>query len=482
MPPRRLLVQGIAWPGADFVAAARRRRHDPVRGETVTNPVDRAAEAAAALPPIFRAVIRPIEQFFRTEAAGGLVLLAAAAAALVWANLAGESYRVVLDTRISIGVGALAAEFTVRHLVNDGLMALFFFLVGMEIKRELVLGELRVPSQAALPIVAAVGGMVVPAAIYLVFNPSGPARGGWGIAMATDIAFAIGILSLLRSRVPRALVVFVTALAIVDDIGGILVIALFYGSGISAAWLAGAAVVYAVALIAARRGVRSGVVWAVLGVALWWTVHHAGVHATIAGVLLGLAIPARARISPREVLGELARHTRALVDAASRSGEDEELDSENVRGIERALEVRESPLGRFEGLLHGWVAFGVMPIFALANSGLELGGLSAERATGSLATGIAAALLVGKPLGIVAFALASVKLGLARLPAEATLGKLVGVATVAGIGFTVALFIAGLAFPGAPALLDEAKAGILGGSLAAGCAGALLLRATARVA
>jgi len=426
-------------------------------------------------PSIFRAVVRPFERFFRLEAASGIVLLGAAVAALAWANLGGaESYRSIVEARIALGAGSFSTEFTVRQLVNDGLMALFFFVVGMEIKRELVLGELRTASQAALPLVAALGGMVVPAAFYLAFNASGPGRAGWGVAMATDIAFAIGILSMLRSRVPHGLVVFVTALAIFDDIGGILVIAFFYGSGVSPSWLGAAAGIYAVLLLLGRWNVRSGVLWAAVGSLLWFAIHHAGIHATIAGVLVGLAIPARARVSPREVIEALAHHAGRLADTAS----DEELDAASVEGIERAIEARESPLGRFEGLLHPWVAFGVMPIFALANSGVEVAGLSTDRITGNVAVGTAVALFVGKQAGIFAVSLAAVKLGLGRLPAGATWGKLFGVSVVAGIGFSVALFIAGLAFPGHPDLLDEAKVGILAGSLAAGVMGALVLRAT----
>lgn len=430
------------------------------------------------LPSMFRAVVRPVEQFFRMEAASGFVLLGAAIAALAWANLGGaESYRSAVDTRLLFGAGSLSVEFTIRQLVNDGLMALFFFVVGLEIKRELVLGELRTPARAALPLVGALGGMVVPAALYLAFNPSGPARAGWGVAMATDIAFAIGVLSILRSRVPHALVVFVTALAIFDDIGGILVIAFFYGTGVSAGWVAAAGAVYGLLLLLARWHVRSGLAWAAGGALLWYAIHHAGIHATIAGVLTGLAVPARARVSPREVIDSLAHHAREL--ASTR--EDEELDGENVRGIERALEVRQSPLGRFESVLHPWVAFAVMPVFALANSGVEVAGLSAGGITGRVAVGTAAALFAGKQVGIFAFTAAAVKLGLSELPAGATWGKLFGVSVVAGIGFTVALFIAGLAFPGHPALLDEAKVGILAGSLAAGVVGALVLRATAPV-
>jgi NhaA family Na+:H+ antiporter len=399
---------------------------DDVRNTT------RAAISAAA---------GPVQAFFRTEAAGGIVLLACALAALGWANLAGESYRLVFHTPVSVGFGSSLAQFTLVQLANDALMAIFFFLVGMEIKHELVDGELRTLPQALLPGIAALGGMVVPVAVYLAFNAEGAGRAGWGIAMATDIAFCIGILTLLRSRVSHALVVFVTALAIFDDIGGILVIALFYGEGLDAGGLAAAAVLAAVLVAMSRARVRRAVAWAAAGVLLWIALHRAGIHATIAGVALGLAIPARP-------------------DGAE-----------------------EAPLARFERALHPWVAFAIMPLFALANAGLDLGALDASRLGGGVAVGTALALLVGKPVGILAFALAAVKLGVAPLPRETSVAKLLGAAMVAGIGFTVALFIATLAFPEGSALLDEAKAGILAGSLLAGVAGAavlMLTRATAR--
>ncbi len=433
---------------------------------------------AAQVPPIFRAVVRPVEQFFRLEAAGGIVLLAAAAAALAWANLGGAgSYQALFGARVAVGSGPMAAEFTLRELVNDGLMTLFFFLVGMEIKRELVLGELRSFSQAALPLVAAVGGMAAPAAIYLALSGPGPARAGWGIAMATDIAFAVGVLTMLRSRVPQALFVFLMAVAIFDDIGGILVIAFFYGSGVSAGWLAAAAALAGVLALLGRFYVRRGLVWAFFGALLWWALHHAGIHATLAGVVVGLSVPARAAVPARAVIDALARHARALAESSS----DDELDGESIRGVERALEARQSPLGRFEALLHPWVAFAVVPLFALANSGVELAGLSTERVAGGVALGAALGLFAGKQLGIFAFAAAAVKLGLAPMPSGATWGKLFGTSVLAGIGFTVALFIAGLAFPGHPELLEEAKVGILAGSLAAGVTGAAVLRATGPV-
>jgi len=426
------------------------------------------------VPPVFRAVVRPVAAFFHLEAASGILLLAAAAVALAWANFAGASYRALLDAPIEVAIGPLRAAFPLHALVNDGLMTLFFFVVGMEIKRELAVGELREPRRAALPLVGALGGMIVPAAIYLAWNRGTEGQHGWGIPMATDIAFAIGVLALLRSRVPHALLVFVTALAIFDDIGGILVIALFYGSGISAGWIAVAAALAAGLGILSLWHVRSGLAWACGGAALWYAFHRAGIHPTIAGVALGLAVPARPRVPQTEVIDALAAHAGAL--AARRA--DEAIDAEEVLGIEKALEARQPVVARLIGALHPWVAFGIVPLFALVNSGVEIGGMPPERLAGRVAVGTAVALLAGKATGIFAFTAAAARAGLAPIPGGAGLARLLGASTVSGIGFTVALFIAALAFPGNPELLDEAKLGILAGSTAAGVLGAIVLRAT----
>jgi NhaA family Na+:H+ antiporter len=423
---------------------------------------------------LFEAMLRPLQAFFRLEAASGLVLLGCALAALGWANVAPESYRRVFDAPVIAGLGGLRAQFTVLELVNDGLMTLFFFVVGMEIKRELVIGELRTLPQAVLPAIAAVGGMVVPAGIFLAFNWGRPGAPGWGIPMATDIAFCIGVLTLLKRRVPHALTVFVTALAIFDDIGGILVIALFYGSGVHAGWLVAAAAVTAGAVAMSRGYVRSPLAWVVAGALLWFTLHHSGIHATISGVILGLAIPARPRRPLRDVIRELSDHTAALARAA----EDEARDDAEILGIEERLEELEAPLARFVHALHPWVAFGIMPLFALANSGVGVAALGVPQVTGRVAVGTAVALFIGKQLGIFTFTVAAIGAGVARAPGGCSRTKLLGVSIVAGIGFTVALFIAGLAFPGAAGLLDEAKVGILAGSLVSGIVGALVLQST----
>lgn len=429
---------------------------------------------AAAPRRAFEAVVLPLQRFFRLEAASGLLLLGCAVAALGWANLAPESYRAVFSAPLTLGLGGAAARFSVLALVNDGLMTVFFAVVGMEIKRELVQGELRTARQAILPLVAAAGGMVVPAAIYAAWNAGGPGARGWGIPMATDIAFCIGVLTLLGSRVPRALVVFVTALAIFDDIGGILVIAVFYGSGVSAGWLAAAAAAAAGAVLLGRARVGSALAWILATAALWVALHGAGIHATLAGVAVGLAVPARPRRPLGEVFRELADHARDLGRAAA----DEARDDAAASAIEEKLEELESPLGRFVHALHPWVAFGVMPLFALANSGVTLAAVERSQLLGSVAVGTAAALFLGKLAGIFLFTAAAVRLGLSPMPGAASWAKLLGVSMVAGIGFTVALFIAGLAFAGDPRLLDEAKLGILAGSLVSGVVGAAVLRAT----
>jgi NhaA family Na+:H+ antiporter len=363
------------------------------------------------------------------EAASGILLLAAAIASLIWANSAVESYQRIFGLPLVIGAAGRVPAFTVRELVNDGLMTLFFFVVGMEIKRELVLGELRTFGRAALPAVAALGGMLVPALVYLAFNRSGAARRGWGIPIATDIAFCIGVLTLLKRRVPQGLIVFVTALAIFDDIGGILVIALFYGHGLQIVWLVVAAAVAALLFAAGTRSVTQGMFYLAGGALLWYAVHRSGIHPTISGVVLGLAVPERL-------------------------------------------------LTRFVQRMHPWVAFVIMPVFALANSGISLQAMTRSDLLAGVTFGTTLGLLVGKLVGIFTFTVAAVRLGLAPMPGDASPAKLLGASVVGGIGFTVALFIAALAFPGDAYLLLQAKLGILIGSLAAGLIGAAILRAT----
>jgi NhaA family Na+:H+ antiporter len=425
------------------------------------------------VPTLFKVALYPLQAFFRLEASSGILLALCAVVAMVWANSPwAGSYAELFDAPLALEANSARGAFTFRELVNDGLMTLFFFLVGMEIKRELSAGELRTPARAMLPLIAALGGMVVPAGLYMIFNAGTPAAKGWAIPMATDIAFSIGCLTLLRGRVSHALVVFLTALAIFDDIGGILVIAFFYGTGIHVDWLLIAGGVVVAMAVCNRFYVRNGMAYVVLGAALWYAMHHGGVHATLSGVVLGMFIPARPTRAGRDVLTELTAYTGRLVQEP----DDEAVRSAQILHIEEQLEDIEPPLNRFVHMWHGYVAFGIVPLFALANSGISLEGMSLADLTKPLPLGIMVGLFVGKQVGIFLFTWAAVKTKVAPMPGGARAAQLHGVAVVAGIGFTVALFVATLAFASEPQLLTEAKLGILLGSLLSAVVGYLLLR------
>ncbi len=416
-------------------------------------------------------IVRAIVRFTRVFASSGVVLMAAAAAALLWANspFAG-SYERILSTPLTVGAGAFVLSKPLLLWINDGLMAIFFFVVGLEIKREILVGELASPAKAALAVAAAAGGMAVPAALYWALNGGGEGAAGWGIPMATDIAFALGVLALLGDRVPLALKVFLTALAIVDDIGAVIVIALFYTDAVAWPALAGAAVVL-LALVALNRfGVRDALPYALLGIVLWVFVLESGIHATIAGVLLAFTIPASRRADPaafaaraREIVGEFERE-------GGPAGHLTGGQSDALGALESATRDVETPLARLEHTLHPWVAWGVMPLFALANAGLRLEGDLAAAATSRVALGIALGLLAGKQIGVFGASWLAVRLRIASLPEGVGWGAIWGASLLAGIGFTMSLFIAGLAFAD-PRLLAQAKLGILAGSLLAGVAG-----------
>jgi len=384
-------------------------------------------------------VLGPFQRFVSTEAAGGVVLLACAAIALAWANSPwGAGYHTLWETPLGFDGRAFGLTLTLREWVNDGLMAVFFLLVGLEIKRELIVGELSSRRSAALPVIAAIGGMVVPAAAYALVNRGGPGAAGWGIPMATDIAFALGILALLGDRIPSGLRVFLAALAIADDLGAVLVIGIFYTTGVHAIALVGAAVIFAILIAANRSGIRGAAFYIALGIVLWLFVLLSGVHATIAGVLLALAIPAR-----------------------SRGGDDQ----------------RRTLLDSFESALHAPVAFVIMPAFALANAGVPLGGSVAAALGSPVALGVVLGLVLGKPAGIMLASAVAVRTGAARLPDGVSWRQLHGVSWLGGVGFTMSLFIAALAFPDTTTL-DVAKLGVLTASISAGAVAYLLLRGT----
>jgi NhaA family Na+:H+ antiporter len=428
-------------------------------------------------------VVRAFQDFFQTEAAGGILLLAAAAAALVWANSPwSESYHHLWTTTVTVGFGGAALAKPLEMWVNDGLMAIFFFVVGLEIKRQVLVGELASPRRAALPVVAAVGGMVVPAAIYLAFNLGTPGGRGWAIPMATDIAFAIGVLALVGNRVPLSLKVFLTALAIADDLGAVLVIALFYTAELSLQALGAGAVIYTLMIAANLLGVRRIGWYVVLGVGLWLAFLESGIHATVAGVLAAMAIPSTARIDK----GQFRLRSRALLDEFEILDERQDEpwisgeQQERIFGLNALLQHVETPLQRLEHALLPWVTYGIMPVFALANAGLVLTDGTAALLRQPVTLGVMLGLVIGKPVGILAFAWLATTVGVAERPAGATWRQLAGVGVLAGIGFTMSLFIATLAF-GQP-LLEHAKTGILAASLVAGVAGALLVRLAPGVA
>jgi NhaA family Na+:H+ antiporter len=381
----------------------------------------------------------PLLSMLRASSAGGVVLMLCAGIALIWANSPlSHGYFALWETSSRIPVGSSHATFSLYEIINDGLMAIFFLFVGLEIKRELLIGELASIRQAALPVVAAFGGMVVPALIFVALNLSNHSTRGWGIPMATDIAFALGVLALLGDRIPASLRVFLSALAIADDLGAVLVIALFYTATISLTALAAAALVLALAILMNATGVRAMWAYALIGIVLWIAILLSGVHPTVAGVLLAFVIPARTH------------------DDGS-----------------------DSLLVRLECILRTPVTFGILPLFALANAGVSLTGIGHLIVT-PVALGVAAGLILGKPIGICLAAWIAVRTGIASIPTDISRRMIFGVALLSGIGFTMSLFVAGLAFGESSDMLTAAKLGTFAASILAGIGGWFVLRAVSR--
>ena len=407
---------------------------------------------------------RAMRNFFATETAGGIVLLVAAAVALVWVNSPWvSSYEELWHTELSLRVGSWGITEDLRHWVNDGLMALFFFIVGLEIKRELVAGELREWRTAALPVFAALGGMVVPALLYTAVNAGGPGSEGWGIPMATDIAFALGVLALLGSRVSAGLKLFLLTLAVVDDIGAIVVIALFYTDEVAVVPLVAAGGLLALMLVLRRARVMWMPLTLVLGVGVWLATFESGIHATIAGVVLGLLAPARP-LAPSDVARDWALDLQ------------DDLTAADTQTITKLAKSTVSTAERLEHQLHPVSSYVIIPLFALANAGVRLDdvGLS-DTGPQRVFVGVVLGLVVGKIVGVSGGAWIACRLGIAQMPSGASLRQVVGTAAVAGIGFTVSLFIAELAFP-TGSLASAAKAGILLASVAAATVGVVILR------
>ena len=384
--------------------------------------------------------LRPLRDFLATESAGGILAVGGAVAALIWVNVAPRSYNSLWSHELSISLGHHALQLSLKHWVNDGLMALFFLVVGLEIKRELVLGELRVLRRAALPIAAAIGGMVIPAALFAVINSGTDTSHGWGVPMATDIALALGVIALLgRHIVPPSLSLFLLAVAIVDDIGAIVVIAVFYSNGIQVTWLAAAAAMVTLTVLLRRLRVTAMWPFVAIGLAMWFSLHEAGVHATIAGVIMGLLAPTAAPPGPNTV----------------------------------------SVVERLEHGLHPFTSFLIVPLFAVSNAGIQFDNALLDGVLSSHAFwGVVIGLVIGKPVGITLASWLAVRAGVAEYPTGVRLAQVGAVGAVAGIGFTVSLFVSELAFTHADQL-GQAKFGVLIASIVAGLIGVVALRAVA---
>ncbi len=425
--------------------------------------------------------VRPVIRFTEVEASGGIVLLIAAAIALIWANSPWhEAYFTLINSHLEFSAGVVHIDETVKGLVNDGLMAVFFFVVGLEIKREMTVGELNSRKKASLPALAALGGMVVPALIYVAIVTSGGASDaidGWGIPMATDIAFSLGIVALLGSRVSVSAKLFLLALAIVDDIGAILVIAIFYTDDLSFGYLAAGFVGILAIYVARKSGVTSLLFYTPVAIVVWFFFLESGVHATIAGVILGLMTPVHAKYSDETFRQKaVAVLDRWDINRASPNAE-ARLDQDALE-LAAVAKSSVSPLNRLEIALHPWSSFAIVPLFALVNAGVRFVGTEegfVEQALHPVALGVTVGLLVGKPIGITVATWIGLKLKLGELPRRTDLRTIAGLGMLAGVGFTVSLFIAELAFID-PETIDEAKLGIFIGSGVAGVIGYLALR------
>ncbi len=430
--------------------------------------------------PFRRLVVQTTLRFMEVEAAGGIVLVFAALVAMVWANVDYHAYDSFWHAHIKLDLAIWSFDQSLQHVVNDVLMVLFFLVVGAEIKREVVHGELRDPRQAALPIFAALGGMIVPAGMYALLNSGGEGASGWGIPVATDIAFALGVLALVGRGVPVQLKIFLLTLAVADDVGGILIIAIFYSESIQYEWLLG--MLGAVAFLVSLRqyGFRHPAIHAIGGVFLWLTLWEAGVHSTLAGVILGLIVPANALYDHEGT----TRRIDYLLQRLRHVGEDpdpivREHDSQvALNQMQHVAQEGLSPLERLEEQIAPISAFVVVPVFALANAGIRITGDSINAALGSeIAWGIFLGLLLGKFVGIIGASALAIRLGIAFRPAQMSWSQMSGAALLAGIGFTVAIFIANLSFDAASVeLLEDAKIGIFAASIVAALLGYSVLR------
>lgn len=427
----------------------------------------------------FERLLTPFEEFIHRQTTGGLLLMCTAFIALILANSGlSEAYQHFIHTPIGLDVGDWTLKKSLQHWVNDGLMVLFFFVVGLELKREFLVGELASIRNALLPIAAAIGGMVVPALIYFAINPEGDAALGWGIPMATDIAFAIGALAVLASRVPKALITFLVALAIIDDLGAVMVIAIFYTETIAIGPLAIAAALFALLLAFNMAGIRNAIPYLIIAVFLWYALMLSGVHATIAGILGAMSVPAIPKYNPDHFKDQVKDLMRRF-EASHRPGQSIMTNIQLravVQSLGNSVHSVQTPLQQLEHIWHMPVAYLVIPIFALVNAGIPLEFTSpGEALTHPVVLGVSLGLVLGKFIGITGASWLVLKLGVAELPKDTRFTQIAGVSLLAGIGFTMSIFVAQLGFDGREDLLLMAKTGILTASLLAGGAGYIWL-------
>lgn len=430
---------------------------------------------------LWQMIIRPVSKFLEEGILGGVLLAIAAAVAIVWANSPFYmSYADLMHLEINLSVGRLEYHSSLLHFINDGLMAIFFFVVGLEIKRELLVGELCEPRKALLPAVAALGGLVVPAVFYTLFNVGTPGLSGWGIPMATDIAFALGAMSLLGNKVPFALKVFLLALAIFDDMGAILVIALFYGESIRINNLLAAGCILAISLILNAKGVRKTLPYGVLGFFLWIALLGSGVHATVSGVLLAMTIPARNIHDHFSFKKQTKELIRDFPETPVQIMVTDETQREYMKRIKCSVDDLDSPLQRLEDSLHDVSNYIILPIFALANAGVRVvSGESGIDLLHPVSLGIFAGLVFGKPIGIFLAVWITHRIGIAKLPEDVRLMHIAGIGFLGGIGFTMSIFVTNLAFS-VDSLIDQAKVAILISSTTSAVIGVIFLNVIGR--
>jgi NhaA family Na+:H+ antiporter len=430
------------------------------------------------VPPLFRQTLVTFQDFAHWEASGSVLLLIAVVIALVWANSPwAESYFHLWETQVGVVYGSQEFFLSLHAWVNDGLMAIFFFLVGLEIKRELMVGELSTFRKAMLPIAAAIGGMLFPGLIYTVINFGDPGQDGWAIPTATDIAFALGVLALLGRRVPVELKVFLTALAIADDMGAVLVIALFYTSELHYAGLVVAFILVAIIYVLGRLKFVNYFIYMLLAIGVWLAVHESGIHATVAGILVALVVPAKARLDPDKFFREGVDRLKELThqEWTPQSMLTNTLQRESIQELNQAAQALEPPLMKLEHALHPYVAFFILPLFALSNAGVQFSQNFRSDLFSPVSLGVILGLVIGKQVGITLFSWLAVRLGLAQLPHGVQWRQIYGLGWLGGIGFTMSLFITELAFEETQ-LQDQAIMGILTASLIAGVCGYFILR------